>query len=245
MAAILLVDDDLEFLRLAGSVLELVGHHEVTCASSGVEALKKLDKSVPDLIVTDVIMPHMNGWDLVSRLKSGPAADVPVIFTSALGDDVDARIRGLQLGAEDFLRKPIAPEELLLIIDRRLTREYLVAEVTEPSLLPDADLRGRIGRLGLASIMGMLEMERRSGVLVVDTNEAVIYMVLQHGNVIRAGWRGERVSDGQQAVFTALDTVDGEYEFAEHDTSGPVELGQSVGSLLLEHARQRDEGERA
>ena len=102
---LLLVDDD------ASCLLEYIGilkkDYELSTAKSGQAAIDRAEKAQPDLIVLDVIMPEMNGFDVIIKLKeSDLTKDIPVVFASGAESNEDER-RGLELGAIDYIRKPI------------------------------------------------------------------------------------------------------------------------------------------
>ena len=110
---ILVVDDEPRILNFLTSKLRASGYDTFT-ASNGVEALEQAQAQQPDLIVLDVVMPKMDGFETLKQLRTFSA--VPVIFLSAKGTDVD-RIKGLGLGADDYLSKPFSPDELVARID--------------------------------------------------------------------------------------------------------------------------------
>jgi len=119
-ARILIVDDDARNRQLLEVMLTPQGFH-LSTASSGKEALDLVAQQHPDLILLDVMMPGMNGYQVAGRLKSNIATrDIPVIMVTAL-DDRDARILGLNAGAEDFLTKPVDHSELCVRV-RNLLR---------------------------------------------------------------------------------------------------------------------------
>src|SRR6185295_13847897 len=102
---VLVVDDDAWILRMISTVLAKRGY-EIVTAGNGQDALTAAVKQPPDLIITDVMMPKLDGWSLVKQLRTRPEfAFVPVIFLTALGTDED-RIKGFRLGADDFMPKP-------------------------------------------------------------------------------------------------------------------------------------------
>lgn len=113
MARVLVVDDDADIRRLVRISLELDGH-EVTEAADGVEALRAVDPVPPDVMVLDVTMPRLDGWEVLVRLRAGGAAGaaaVPVILLTALDAGVD-RIRGGVEGVVRYLTKPFDPDDL-------------------------------------------------------------------------------------------------------------------------------------
>jgi len=117
MRHILLVDDNDDLAKNLKLVLEMEGY-VVHVATSGVEALRLADADVPALIIADVIMAGGDGFALLKGIRdSHLCADVPFVFVSARTDEAH---RGLELGANDYLTKPFAIEDLLAIVNRHL-----------------------------------------------------------------------------------------------------------------------------
>jgi len=106
---ILIVDDDQRIINFLRSKLEASGY-EVLTAGNGLEGLEQAQAQEPDLIVLDLLMPKMDGLEMLKELRSFSA--VPVIILTAKGADAD-RIKGFQLGADDYLPKPFNPDELV------------------------------------------------------------------------------------------------------------------------------------
>lgn len=116
---ILVVDDDQTIVRLLILNLELEGH-EVAVASNGREALEQVEAFRPDLVLCDVMMPVMNGIEVVSRIRRNAATkDLPVIMLSAKAQEMDIR-SGKVAGANDYVTKPFDPMELVALVDRVL-----------------------------------------------------------------------------------------------------------------------------
>ncbi|MBC7734121.1 MAG: response regulator, partial [Bacteriovorax sp.] len=109
---VLIVDDNPENLTVLGELLCV--HHKVRAANSGALALELAAQApLPDLILLDVMMPQMNGYEVLERLRAEPATrDIPVIFTTAMSATEDEQ-RGLELGAVDYLTKPLRPAIVL------------------------------------------------------------------------------------------------------------------------------------
>ena len=106
-ATILIVDDEISNIEIMNAVLE--DDYEVCFATSGQQALDTARETLPDLVLLDVLMPGIDGFEVCRRLKSDPMlADIPIIFTTGLGDTED-EMRGLSLGAIDYVTKPIQP----------------------------------------------------------------------------------------------------------------------------------------
>jgi len=111
--SILLVDDEERILYFLKTKLKSLGY-EINTASDGAEALEKIQGQEPDLVVLDVIMPKKDGFQTLKEIRT--ISSVPVIMLSAMGDDSN-RIKGLGLGADDYLPKPFNPDELVARIE--------------------------------------------------------------------------------------------------------------------------------
>jgi adenylate cyclase len=109
---ILAVDDDVDNVELLRTYLQLAGY-QVTTARSGEEALQKVEKEPPDLILLDVVMPGMDGYQVCAKLKGDKATQfIPIVMISALQDQED-RVKSIEAGADDFLSKPFDEHELM------------------------------------------------------------------------------------------------------------------------------------
>lgn len=116
---ILVVDDDTTNLRMASSILS-AEQLRVSCLKSGTDAIKFLQKNRPNLILLDIHMPGMDGFETIAEMKKNEeTASIPVIFLTA-DDDSNVETKGLAAGAMDFLRKPFVPEVLLLRVRHTL-----------------------------------------------------------------------------------------------------------------------------
>lgn len=116
---ILVVDDEPVWLRMLTQILQNKGY-DVKEAASGADALKTLKNYVPDLILLDVRMPDMNGFDLLDHIKKVPnLAEKPVVFVSAM-DDFHAKKVARELGAADYILKPIDEREVSNVLAKYL-----------------------------------------------------------------------------------------------------------------------------
>jgi DNA-binding response OmpR family regulator len=117
---ILIVDDDPDLLQVLADGLELLGHFNVECAINGELGLERFYEVHPDCVIIDVIMPNIDGYQLVQALRGDPAsASTPLILLTALAQEKD-RLSGLAVGADQFLIKPIDPRELIAAVQRAL-----------------------------------------------------------------------------------------------------------------------------
>jgi len=128
---ILVVDDEPRIVEAVGMNLELEGY-QVSSASNGYEALQKLTEDLPDLVILDVMMPEIDGFETLRKIRE--VSTVPVIMLTVRGEEID-KVRGLDLGADDYITKPFNPKELVLRIRAVLRR------VEMPSPVPKTEIR--------------------------------------------------------------------------------------------------------
>ena len=163
-ARVLVVDDILPNVKLLEAKLSSE-YYDVLTATSGAEALEKVAKESPDLVLLDVMMPGMDGFEVCLRIKQNPAlAHIPVVMVTALTDKED-KVRGLESGADDFLSKPINDIALMARV-RSLVRlkmsldEWRVRENTA----------NQLGVVGEASNV-MNESTEKARVLIVEDKD--------------------------------------------------------------------------
>ena len=119
MKKILIVDDKLEVVELVTATLEGEGY-QIISASDGREALEKIGKEKPDLVLLDIVMPKMDGLEALSQLKKDPVLkEIPIIMLTAKGQKSDQE-KGKELGATGYIIKPFSPSALLKRIEEIL-----------------------------------------------------------------------------------------------------------------------------
>jgi signal transduction histidine kinase len=137
---IMVVEDDFALLEGIRELLELT-NYQVVPASNGVEALELLNRCRPDLIVSDIMMPEMDGYEFHSKVRERvELLTIPFIFLTARGEKVDIR-RGKSMGADDYITKPFDDEDLLVAIEAKLTRWQSLREIQDEEI---ADLKHKI-----------------------------------------------------------------------------------------------------
>ena len=134
---ILIVDDDAMAREILKRILEHAGY-EVMTAGSGPEALRKLHEGIPHLVVVDLMMPEMDGFELCRRIKSH--LDVPIVILSAVAA-IESKVEGLQMYAEDYIVKPFEKEELVARVQQVLRRYGESAGVEQPEVVIDQELQ--------------------------------------------------------------------------------------------------------
>jgi len=121
MAKILIAEDERDIRELVSLSLQF-GGFAVVQAANGVEAVEQTQKELPDLILMDVRMPKMTGYDACRRIKAMPELrNIPVVFLSAKGQETEIQT-GLEAGAEEYIQKPFAPDELVKQVQAVLDR---------------------------------------------------------------------------------------------------------------------------
>lgn len=119
---VLVIEDDPATLRLIGYSLQHEGYQVLT-ASNGLEGMRKVQDEKPDLIVLDVMLPGIDGFEICHRLRSEPAtAQLPILMLSAKAQEID-RDTGLKVGANDYLAKPADPLEIVKRVEKLLAQK--------------------------------------------------------------------------------------------------------------------------
>lgn len=144
---ILIVDDDLDLLQMMGLVLSRAGF-QVLKADDGLTGLQIALDTMPDLVISDVMMPNMDGMEMCRRLRSQPQTrHIPLILLSALGD-TDNVLKGFQMGADDYVSKPVNPKELVARVTAVLNR----ASITRPMAAHSISFVGAKGGVGTTTV---------------------------------------------------------------------------------------------
>ena len=140
----LIVDDDVELCELVTEYLTQEGY-AVECVHDGNGALERVAAAAPDLVVLDVMLPGLNGFEVLRRLRD--SCEVPVIMLTARGEEVD-RVVGLELGADDYMPKPFSPRELtarMRAVLRRVEQASVGRESGRAEVLKVGDLHLDLG----------------------------------------------------------------------------------------------------
>jgi uncharacterized protein (TIGR02266 family) len=239
--SVLVVDDDLVYQRLAAAAF--TQDDRVRFAADGFEALALCGREIPAVVVSDVNMPRMDGWQLLRLLRSKPQyAGVLLLFTTTLSGEAD-RLRGYKLGVDDYLAKPFRVAELQARVERLLSRAASRrAPPPSPAHAAARSLHGDRGHVSLASVLGLLELERRTGRLTVQSDARGV-VTLRDGLLVDAVVAGGK-ERGRDALFAMLDWTHGDFEFVLEAARADGAPGVRVAQVLLEHAQRTDERRR-
>ncbi len=232
---VLVVDDDDHYRELTAQHMRDAGF-EVIVADNGVEALSLAIKHQPSLILSDVTMPGMDGFQLLRLLRARPELRrTPIMFLTALTSDSD-RLRGYALGVDDYVPKPFTAVELIARAERALERAHTADEAT------NVGMRGDLSNVPVASLLAFAELERRTGLLHLTREGEAATLHLRDGAVARIDLADpyDRLQDLER-FFHILDWDKGRFELVSAPV--PVEDALQVPTTraLLEHARRHDE----
>lgn len=239
----LVADDSESYRGVLREALEQFGHR-VTEAEHGLDALGKAMKEPPDLILTDVTMPVMDGWQLLRLVRSREATShVPVVFMSTLASERD-RIRGYQLGVDDYLEKPMAPGEMVARIMRVVMRSQWERMARDETGEGDSGMSGDLKQVSLASLLAFSEAERRTGWVTVHHQHRRVEIGLREGAIAHVHVNApEAPTSLLEKMLWVLDWTEGRFSMRESDVPASSE-SIGVQMTLLEHARRKDEENR-
>ena len=233
---ILLVDDDQTLRELLADALEIEGF-VVRQAGNGEEGVAAALAGRPDLVISDIVMPEMSGWELCQTLRTLPSTKaVPFLFLSSL-EQVPDRMRGLRLGADDYLTKPFHLPEILAKVQQLIGRVDLREKVVggEEGAAAGAELESM-----LIDTIEVLRASKRTGVISVNAGAAkgVIYL---EGGVLKHAVLGRR--RGEAALLAMLRLPQSQVTFKEGrypDLPANVKIpwGEFMASLIETDGRE-------
>jgi CheY-like chemotaxis protein len=213
--------------------------YTVTLATDGLDALAKIELSTPDLILSDTRLPKLDGYALVRRIKERPEwASIPVVFLTSQ-KSIEDKIRGLELGVEDYLTKPIFVRELIarvnLLLARR-TQERIATRQTSSN--SRTRFTGSLADMGVVDLIQTFEVSRKSGVVHLQNAGDEVHIHFRDGKVVDATL-GRLY--GEEAVYRALLWNDGSFEVEFGKVDLPDVIEASTQGVLLEGMRRVDE----
>lgn len=236
---VLLVDDSASVRNELGAALRARGLN-VSTAENGLVAMSAALKSEPDLVLTDVEMPEMDGWTLLRMARARKKlAHIPIVFLTALSDDM-SRLQGYRMGVDDYLPKTLPPDEIVARVQGVAARRN--AAGTE-----SRGLRGDLQHVRLGSVLSFLEAEKKTGELRLDNGEDFAVLRLAQG-VLHDVKNLGHCSHPHERVFELLSWPGGQFEFfslSNDEIGEPAFEPTSVTFLLMEHARREDEMQEA
>ena len=242
MAKILVIDDERSLRQTITAVLKYAGY-DVAEAPDGFTGIQAAQADLPDLIVSDIVMPGMDGYELLERLRDNDhTATIPVIFITALAERQAMR-QGMSLGADDFLVKPFAPDELLSAVHMRLRRQAAIIERHDTTL-----------RMLRKNIIYALPHEMRTPLHLILGFAQVLEMhhdgassadILQSVDaILKAGQRLERLIENY-LVYAQLEVIATDPEevraLRNHVTSNTAQVIRNTAQEQAERCKRSDD----
>ncbi len=230
---LLLVDGDAKSLRVMEVSLKKAGF-SVTTAVHGKDALEKVAISPPDLVLADTKMPEMDGFELCRSLKQDEKyKHIPFVFLTNQ-KSVEAKVKGLELGGDDYLTKPIYIKEIVTrvkMILQKAEKERIERKETK------AGFSGNLADMGVVDLVQTFEIGRKTGSIRLD-GERTGTIFFKDGKVIDAELGRLK---GENAFYRMLNTFEGKFEVQFVPVERPERIEVSTQGLLMEGMRRVDE----
>jgi len=232
---ILLVDADTSSSRLLEVSLRGAGFNIATAASAE-DALGKLEHGTPDLVLTEARLPGVDGFSFVRTLRGRPElTDVPIVFLTEQGA-LEDKLRGLELGVDDYLSKPIMVREVVTRVQLLLARKKQQRTLTEPQAR--TRFSGALEDVAVVDVLQTVAISGKSGVASVKRGEREALIYFDRGQIIDA-----EVGDlrGEEAVYRTITWATGTFdvEFRPIERERVIEVSHQ--GLLMEGMRRVDE----
>ncbi|GEM_PF-1287853 len=239
---ILVVDDDPHLLNLLE--IRLLGEgFDVTVAPSATEALQKAISNPPNIVIADIMMPGMDGYALCEQIRKNDALqNIPFVFLSALADTQD-KVKGLRLGADDYLTKPFEFHELLARIEILLDRYTRYQETFQKDDEgDDIATTGNIEDLGVIDLLQMLSFGQKTGEVYLESDGEEGFLYLMAGKLIAASYLNKQ---GTAALPELLSWSRGRFKVKLTDSLSVIPtIENQTDEAIFEALRELDETER-
>jgi DNA-binding response OmpR family regulator len=236
MAPKILVVDDEAHLRRVVSLYLRARNYEVDTAENGLEAIQKVSADRPDLIIADIGMPGLDGYELCSRLRRDAATrTIPFIFLTARDQDID-RLKARKIGSDDYLTKPCPLDRLTEHVEIMIDR----IEQAKKIPLDRIGLSGQLDEVNVLDLIQMLELDQKSGALVLSHGERTGTLYFKEGTIIDADIRSPK---REEPLFVLLGWKAGRYLFLPDAMPERMPITASLAHLLFEDL-QKLEGQR-
>ena len=232
---LLIVDDNPNVLKLLKISLSKAGY-DIVEAENGEVALEVANREKPDLIVSDIMMPKMDGIELCWMIRENSDITlVPFIFLTSF-EDPETEIRGFRAGADEYLHKPIDRKELLSRVETLLERSGKLKTIEEKSETPKG-FSGDLGDLSIVELVQMLNLNKKTGILHINGEKSgKIY--LKDGQLFSAEFDGKV---GEEAVYGMVAMDSGTFNFDITDFDEEQTVKNSTMNVIMEACRIMDE----
>jgi DNA-binding response OmpR family regulator len=232
-----------KFLAEAGYEVQLAGE-----ARAGFEKVRELQ---PDCILCDVSLPDIDGFWVARRVRTepSPVATAPFLFLTD-ADDVESRLQGLNVGADVYLTRPFRNEEVvaqvgaLIDMANRLRKQREAFSSDGPISATGAAFQGDVAQMSVATVLTLLELERRSGHLKVSSELGRVAVLELHEGSLAGAVLDEQAQDPTAVLRETLRWKKGRFTFRSAEFAAQGSERQSIGRILIEAMRLEDESRR-
>ena len=233
---ILVADDEPNWLRVLS--LYLRGRQcDVTTALDGHEAIAKIQQDKPDLIIADITMPGMDGYELCRHLRRDAATrTIPFIFLTARDHETE-RMKARRIGADEYLTKPCSLDRVVQSVDTAMER----IEQARKLSLEQTGRSGRIDDVDILDLIQALELEQRTGALVLSHGDRTGTIYIKDGVIVEADIRSPA---REEPLFRLLGWKTGRFAFIPDAAPEQTPITASMAHLLFEDLRLLEEHER-
>ncbi|MCP4687783.1 MAG: response regulator, partial [Desulfobacterales bacterium] len=234
---VLIVDDDPVMRMSLDSTLSEAGY-ETVHVGDGLEALEKVREIDPDVVLSDIVMPRLDGYELHKRLRqNSETADIPFLFLSVKSEPSD-QLKGLQMGADDYVTKPFKIKDLIA----RMEKVMKSAERMR-SFRSQAVFSGSLAQMDMGDVLQVVELNYKSGELVLRSarGKKIGSAFFQDGRLINAV---KNQLTGLEAFYDLIAEGDAFFEFFGREVDAAEEITQSNMAVLLDGKLIIDEGRR-
>ena len=172
---IFIIDDNSSNVKVLSETLKSFGYKTLV-AMDGLSGIQKITKSLPDLILLDILMPEIDGFETCQRLKQSEVTrDIPIIFMTALASTAD-KVKGLKFGAVDYITKPFQEEELIARLELHLQLRYLSQDLAEQNQKLQAEIAQREAAEAQIKILSEVSAQSHASIVITDVKGDIIYV---------------------------------------------------------------------
>lgn len=236
---IFIIDDNPDNVSLLTEVLESLGYKTLV-AMDGLTGIQKIAKAQPDLILLDILMPELDGFETCQRLKQSEITrDIPIIFMTALAS-TDDKVKGLKLGAVDYITKPFQEEELIARLELHLQLRHLSQDLAKQNQQLQAEIAQREAVEAQIKILSKVSEQSPASIVITDVNGNITYVNPKFEEL--TGYRLEEVVGKNPRILKSGDTTEQEYTHlwkmisSGHEWHGEFHNKKRNGELYWEQA---------
>ncbi len=236
MAKKILIVDDNKTVRTLLSINLKKAKYVVIEANNGVEGLEIVNEQLPDLVISDILMPQMDGFEFCRQVRETSRVPmVPFMFLTSI-DQVATELRGLRTGADDYLIKSnIKKEELIGKVKTMLNKASEIKQVEQE--IQDG-LYGKFSDLSLVDVLQLLIMNKKTGILTITRDGDKAELFFDDGKVLHAEYKQ---FVGEEAVYNLGEWKDGVFRFETTAVAVTPTIHTATMNVLMEYCRVTDE----